>query len=177
MRPDELDRLLTEVLEEDRVPDFDATWRRAEARVGTREEVGGGAHRVLAPAAVLGAIAGALLLGLLVVDGDDPVPSRSISAEKERHHQELLAEIEGIPEWEAPLDGLERTWRYDHALFEGEEEDGASGEEEGDAADEEPAFALRRNEAGDDLFESSTDFLLEITIPAWNGADEQRSTL
>jgi hypothetical protein len=141
---DRLRELLGRVREDEPVPDFDTTWRRAEAR--SRERRGADAPSrwrwALGPAMAVGAAACAVLLVLALGPGAGDADETGLA---------LLVDAGVI---ESPLAGLEAPEFPISPL--------AAAEIEED--EDRPGYGL---------YVGGTDFLLSLDVPAWEQAGER----
>ncbi|MCP4605952.1 MAG: hypothetical protein GY847_36470 [Proteobacteria bacterium] len=160
----ELDKLLRKIHREEPVPDFEETWSRAEARLIERSSDRFTWHRILVPATTISALVGITIaiFALIPKTGDNSAaqdsPATIVTPAK------MLADITDLTPWTDSFDGLGTEWDFDTEFLE---------RANGDKNEEESAVALSKNTLGDDTYESSTDFLLNIEIPAWNGAEKR----
>jgi len=140
------------------VPDFESSWRRAEAR--SRERRGSTEPSrwrwALGPAVAVGAAACAVLLVLAFgPSGDSPEDGRLLA----------LADAGVSPGEASPLAGLETPRLPRSPLAD-------LGDKAGDSVASADAEA-GETRPGYGLFEAGTDFLLTMEIPAWDEAGER----
>jgi hypothetical protein len=157
-RDDELRELVRGASEDVPVPDFEASWRRAEARSEERRgrEVSSPWRWALGPAVAVGAAACAVLLVLAIGPaGDLPDETQRLAladAGAAGSDASALADLETPSIPASPLVGL----------------GGATGASvasaDGDTGETRPGYGL---------YEAGTDFLLTMEIPAWDQAGER----
>ncbi len=157
MPKDELKALLQAARHSEPVPEFDATWQQARS-MGARQGAGRVSWRlVLVPVAA----AAVLVLGLTLSLAPESAPT-AVETAPVGPRQPTVA-TRDMPRLPGAYDeqGLGSEWDLDWP--------GEDSEETADTG--ESVVAYSENRPGNSLYESETDFLLEIEIPAWNGDD------
>jgi len=171
MTTDDLDRMLTETYRAEKVPDFEKTWRRAEMLATTRKQERFSWRPIFVPAAALCAVAAIVLAVFALtpeVENGIQAPSESV---RSGAASRALADLTDIEPWTASLDGLGTEWSYDEVFIVD-----IDNEENSNENSNEVALTLLNNIPGESVYESPTDFLLNLEIPVWNGT-EKRSVL
>jgi hypothetical protein len=158
-RDDELREMMRGALENEKVPDFESSWRRAQARAEDRR--GSDARSpwrwALGPVVAVGAAACVALLVIALG------PTEQVTSEEPG----LIALADaGAPEFDtAALADLETPTVPQSPLS---DFDSAGGEPvaaaETDSGETRPGYGL---------YEAGTDFLLTMEIPAWDQAGER----
>jgi len=143
---DRLRELLRESCEQEPIPPFEATWRRAERAAAERRTRSAAWRWVLGPAVAVGAAAAVLLvLSALGPERGTPLDAEALVARADAGAAaQLLADLADLEIGELPSDELI--------------DDGTV------------AAALE----GDPLA-GGTDFLLTLELPAWDAAGERKS--
>jgi hypothetical protein len=142
------------------VPDFQKVWRQAEAmelgKIKTRPRI----RRVFVPIAAAAAIAVLMVVGVQV--GTDK-NGQNLAVEKVQNPLKMLAHLEDIEPWTGELDGLGTEWTFELTSVQSSDDD------EVDTS----VISVSKNIPGDDVYESQTDFLLDLEIPTWNRSEER----
>ncbi len=170
---DDFEKLIEEAHRTEPVPEFDRTWRRAEIMASERIARKSPIRLVLVPVAgmaalVLLATAFFLLapeaghdqskpIALAVVDDS---ASKSIS---------LLDGLEDPAPWTSTLEGLQAEWGFDDSDTDTDTDTENEEIEEADRA----TRTLSSNTPGEGVYESATDFLLNLETPVWNETEER----
>ena len=158
MSRDSLEKRLSEARQLEPVPDFEATWRGARARMARTKRA-----RPLWRPALVGAMA-LFVLGLAFIlstrDTRQTVPVETATVGRPAPSGLGAAAIPELP-GDYDRDGLGSEWDLSWPDTDREEaaDAGAS------------VAALVGHRPGNDLYESGTDFLLDLDIPTWNGRD------
>ncbi|MCP4673949.1 MAG: hypothetical protein GY854_00200 [Deltaproteobacteria bacterium] len=170
MTTDDLDKMLTETYRAESTPDFEETWRSAELLAAKRKQERFSWRPILVSAAALGAIV-AIVLAVFAFTPETENGIQSPSELTRGDVSRTLAELTDIEPWTASLDGLGTEWSYDE-VFIVDIDDEENNKEDSD----EVALTLLNNIPGESVYESPTDFLLNLEIPVWNRT-EKRSVL
>lgn len=160
MPRDELEKLLKEVRQTEQVPDFQRVWRQAEAMKSERIKPTPRSQRMLVPVAVAAAIAVLTVVGIQV--GTDQ-NNQNLPVATVQNPLESLAHLNDIEPWTGELDGLGTEWTFELTSLE------RSSDNEVDTS----VISVSDNIPGDDMYESQTDFLLDLEIPTWNRSEER----
>jgi hypothetical protein len=160
MPRDELKKLLKEVRQTEQVPDFKKVWRQAEAMESKRAKITPLSRRMLVPVAVAAGIAVLTVVGIQV--GTDQ-NKQNLPVETVQNPLESLTLLKEIEPWTGNLDGLGTEWTFELTALERLSDD------EVDTS----VVSFSDSTPGDDMYESQTDFLLDLEIPAWNRSEER----
>ncbi len=171
MTTDDLDRMLKEAHRAEKVPDFEETWRRAEMLAAARKQERFSWRPILVPATAFCAIAAIILAVFALAPGVEQPAPEPLELAGSGTASTTLADLSDIEPWTASLDGLGTEWNYDEVFIIDIDEEN-NDEEETD----EVALTLMNNIPGESVYESPTDFLLNLEMPVWNGT-EKRSVL
>jgi hypothetical protein len=160
MPRDELKKLLKEVRQTEQVPDFQKVWHQAEAMESKRVQNTPLSRRMLVPVAVAAGIAVLTVVGIQV--GTDQ-NNQNLPVETVQNPLESPALLKEIEPWMGNLDGLGTEWTFELTSLERLSDD------EVDMS----VVSFSDSTPGDDMYESQTDFLLDLEIPAWNRSEER----
>ncbi len=159
----ELETLLKKVRHAEPIPGFEDTWRQAETLQSPKRNTSLLPRRVLIPVAAAAILALLLVVGIQVAlqsNGNDQIltvqngigdPSQS------------LARLTDMEPWTGKLDGLGTEWTFGFTTGENTEND----------AVDTSVMVASTSLPGDDMYESQTDFLLDLEIPTSIRAEER----
>ncbi|MCP4199831.1 MAG: hypothetical protein GY762_22025 [Proteobacteria bacterium] len=160
MPRDKLKNLLNKARQTEPVPDFQKVWGQAKAMELEKIKTPPPLRRVLVPIAAAAAIAVLMVVGVHV--GTDK-NGQNLAVEKVQNRLEMLAHLEDIAPWTGELDGLGTEWTFELTSVQSSD---------GDEVDT-SVISVFDNIPGDDIYESPTDFLLDLEIPTWNRSEER----
>lgn len=158
----DLETLLKKTRRAETVPDFRKTWSRAEAMQSQEKKTALLWPRVLVPVGVTAVVAVLLAVGM---QRDDPSPAGQRTATYQvnlGNRTDTLSHLGDWEQWRGELDGLGTEWTIELTVAK-------TSDDEFDTS----IIAISKNVPGDDIYESQTDFLLDMDIPTWNQAVER----
>jgi hypothetical protein len=159
----ELETLLKETRQAEPVPGFQHVWRQAEAMQSLEEKTTYPLRRMLIPVAATAAIALLLVAGIHFALQSNGNEQNLAVQDGTLNPSERLAHLNDIEPWTGKLDGLGTEWTFELTSLESLDDD------EVDTS----VVAVSTNIPGDDIYESQTDFLLDLEVPTWKQAVER----
>ena len=182
MKKDPIEKPLRQILADDEAPPFAAMWARARIEAEKKREEGMFSWRWLFPGSVMAGIT-VLVFGIYwaMIPNELATSSGSSAGERSAATQPGLAKLKEIDPWISVFEGLESDWpiESDNPL-----------EDEGVALENAELAALSsavlggggntdESGLGEDVlgegvvYESPTDFLLQMEIPLWFESEER----
>jgi hypothetical protein len=159
----ELETLLKKARQAEPIPGFQHLWRQAEAMQSLERKTTSPLRRVLVPVAAAAAIALLLVAGIYIALQSNGNEQILAVQDGTLDPSERLAHLKDLEPWTGKLDGLGTEWTLELTSMESSDDDAVNTS----------VMVVSTNVPGDDIYESQTDFLLDLEVPTWIQAVER----